>query len=178
MLLSCALRTLLLLVLHGSIAVPPTHLHSAPSGVRLYQVAAHAPFVASFSSFVFGVVNCTVLATSRCNIGWRWPWGRGCWRRVSWCWRWWRVCSTLLIIVELYKHKGNNLKAIIYITTSIFFMCSGLSKGLFYTFKVEVIHKLQGHVLWLFVTPPIKYIGKLILDTLLSRLMNKIEESV
>ena len=44
--------------------------------------------------------------------------------------------------------------------------------------KVEVIHKLQGHVPRLFVTPPIKYIGKLILDTLLSRLMNKIEESV
>ena len=58
-----------LLVLHGSIAVPPTHLHSAPSGVLLYQVAAHAPFVASFSSFVFGVVHCTVLATSRCNNG-------------------------------------------------------------------------------------------------------------
>ena len=43
------------------------HLHSAPLGVRLYQVAAHAPFVVSFSSFVFGVVHCTVLATSRCN---------------------------------------------------------------------------------------------------------------
>ena len=58
-----------LLVLHSSIAVPPTHLHSAPSGVRLYQVAAHALFIASFSSFVFGVVHCTVLATSRCNNG-------------------------------------------------------------------------------------------------------------
>ena len=58
-----------LLVLHSSIAVPPTHLYSAPLGVRLYQVAAHAPFVASLSSFVFGVVHCTVLATSRCNIG-------------------------------------------------------------------------------------------------------------
>ena len=54
-------------VLHGSIAVPPTHLYSAPFGVRLYQVAAHAPFVASLSSFVFGVVHCTVLAISRCN---------------------------------------------------------------------------------------------------------------
>ena len=58
-----------LLVLHSSIAVPPTYLYSAPLGVRLYQVAAHAPFVASFSSFVFGVVHCTVLATSRCNNG-------------------------------------------------------------------------------------------------------------
>ena len=56
-----------LLVLHGSIAVPSTHLYSTPLGVRLYQVAAHAPFVASFLSFVFGVVHCTVLATSRCN---------------------------------------------------------------------------------------------------------------
>ena len=56
-----------LLVVHGSIAVPPTHLHSAPLGVCLYQVAVHAPFVASFLSFVFGVVHCTVLATSRCN---------------------------------------------------------------------------------------------------------------
>ena len=45
------------------------HLYSAPLGVRLYQVAAHAPFIASFSSFVFGVVHCTVLATSRCNNG-------------------------------------------------------------------------------------------------------------
>ena len=67
-LVHCALSYLL--VLHGSIAVPPTHLHSAPSGVvRLYQVAAHAPFIVSFSSFDFGVVDCTVLATSRCNNG-------------------------------------------------------------------------------------------------------------
>ena len=55
-----------LLVLHGSIAVPPTHLYSAPLGVRLYQVAAHAPFVASFSSFVFWC--CALHSTSNLQV--------------------------------------------------------------------------------------------------------------
>lgn len=44
--------------------------------------------------------------------------------------------------------------------------------------KVDDIHRQQGHVPWPLVTPPIKYIRKLILNTSLSRLMNEIEESI
>ena len=62
-LLTCASCTLLLLVVHSSIAVPPTHLHSAPSEVCLYQVAAHAP-----SPYYTSVSVCLILSTFHIRI--------------------------------------------------------------------------------------------------------------
>ena len=137
MLLTCAPRTFLLLVLHGSIAVPPMHLHSAPLGVHLYQVAVHAPFIVSLSSFVFGVVHCTVIATSRCNTVQPWPSMAENWESVSQGWVQVEVCASRKVCIELDDEIFKVVR------TSVHFLLS-LSQSQFYFRLLTVSHKPEA----------------------------------